>query len=130
MFENAHLAHSHADTEDGVGSQLVLVVGAVQAQLKETKLVSLSRPIWGKIYHELVDLLLLDGVHALGDDLRGDHVVDVVHSLRHDQECDGIAMGELLQEPSGLPCHAKCRPCPSAQEPRKCRSRLQMELQP
>ena len=43
--ENAHLAHSHADTEDGVGSQLVLVVGAVQAQLKETKLVSLSRPI-------------------------------------------------------------------------------------
>ena len=45
MFENAHLAHSHADTEDGVGSQLVLVVGAVQAQLKETKLVSLSRPI-------------------------------------------------------------------------------------
>ena len=43
--ENAHLAHSHADTEDGVGSQLVLVVGAVQAQLKETKLISLSRPI-------------------------------------------------------------------------------------
>ena len=42
MFENAHLAHSHADTEDGVGSQLVLVVGAVQAQLKETKLVSLT----------------------------------------------------------------------------------------
>ena len=40
--ENAHLAHSHADTEDGVGSQLVLVVGAVQAQLKETKLVSLT----------------------------------------------------------------------------------------
>ena len=43
--ENTHLAHSHADTEDGVGSQLVLVVGAVQAQLKETKLVSLRRPI-------------------------------------------------------------------------------------
>ena len=43
----------------------------------------------------MVDLLLLDGVHALGDDLRGDHVVDVVHSLRgrHDQECDGITMG-------------------------------------
>ena len=40
--ENVHLAHSHADTEDGVGSQLVLVVGAVQAQLKETKLVSLT----------------------------------------------------------------------------------------
>merc|ERR1719293_399134 len=63
------LAHSHADTEDGVGSQLVLVVSAVQAQ------------------HELVDLLLLDGVHALGDDLRGDHVVDVVHSL-----LDSLAM--------------------------------------
>ena len=40
--ENVHLAHSHADTKDGVGSQLVLVVGAVQAQLKETKLVSLT----------------------------------------------------------------------------------------
>merc|ERR1719411_833419 len=69
LMSCSSLAHSHADTEDGVGSQLVLVVSAVQAQ------------------HELVDLLLLDGVHALGDDLRGDHVVDVVHSL-----LDSLAM--------------------------------------
>ena len=37
MF-SVHLAHGHADAKDGIGTQLVLVVGAIQGQLKKAKL--------------------------------------------------------------------------------------------
>jgi hypothetical protein len=57
------LADGHGDAEDGVGAQLALVLRAVQLE------------------HDLVDLLLLDGVEAHAHQLRGDDVVHVVHRL-------------------------------------------------
>merc|ERR1719460_1982203 len=66
------LAHGHADAKDGIGAQLVLVVGAIQGQ------------------HQLVNLLLLNGVHALRHNLWGYQVVNVVHRL-----LDSLAMPSL-----------------------------------
>ena len=57
------LADGHRDAKDGIGTETVLIVGAVQLE------------------HDFVDLLLLDGVQALLDQLGGDGVVYVVHSL-------------------------------------------------
>ena len=89
MF-NVHLAHGHADAKDGISTQLVLVVGAIQGQLKKAKLQMVkngSRLSQGQFddtllaHHKLVNLLLLNRVHALRHNLWGYQVVHIVHSL-------------------------------------------------
>ena len=57
------LAHGHGHAEDGVGAEVVLVLGAVEVE------------------HDLVDLSLVDGVEVLADELGGDGLVDVLDGL-------------------------------------------------
>ena len=79
---SAGLADGHGDAEDGVGAQLALVLGAVQLE------------------HDLVDLLLLNGVQAVLHQLRGDDVVHVVHRLCHGStERDQLHTNEIKDVP-------------------------------
>ena len=57
------LAHGHRHPKNGIGTQAVLVVRPVQLE------------------HDLVNLDLLHGIKALLDQLRSNHVVDVVDRL-------------------------------------------------
>merc|ERR1719234_547524 len=75
----ASLAHGHADAKDGVGAQLVLVVGAIKGQ------------------HKLVNLLLLNWVHALRHNLWGYQVVHVVHRLLDSLAMPGLGLVPHLQ---------------------------------
>ena len=61
----AGLADGHGDAQDGVGAQVVLVVGAVQLQ------------------HHCVNVFLVDGVQVGFDQCGGNDVVDIVHGLDH-----------------------------------------------
>ena len=77
-MSSACLAHGHGDPQDSIGTQLVLVLSAIQSQ------------------HEAINLLLLHRVHALGHYLRGYQVVHIVHSLLHSLAVPGIYKKNLL----------------------------------
>ena len=92
VVKSVHLAHSHADAKDGIGAQLVLVVSAIQGQLREVTLITVDQEMISQgfsgfdakaaAYHKLVNLLLLNWVHALRHNLWGYQVVHVVHRLQ------------------------------------------------
>ena len=73
------LADGHGHAEDGVGAQLGLVLCPVQGQ------------------HQAIDLLLLNRVHALGDNLWSDQVVDIVDSLHDTLAVPGVGLVPQLQ---------------------------------
>merc|ERR1719507_577901 len=79
LVGSSSLADGHAHSEDGVGAQLGLVLGPVQSQ------------------HQPVNLLLLHGVHALGHNLGGDQVVDVVDRLHDALAVPGVGLVPQLQ---------------------------------
>merc|ERR1712106_1081023 len=73
------LAHGHGDPQDSIGTQLVLVLSAIQGQ------------------HEAINLLLLHRVHALGHYLRSYQVVHIVHSLLHSLAVPSISLVSQLK---------------------------------
>ena len=73
------LAHGHGHTQDGVGSQLGLVVCTVQRQ------------------HQAVNLLLFNRIHALGNNLGSNQVVDVVDGLHDALAVPGVGLVPQLQ---------------------------------
>merc|ERR1719394_884693 len=81
LVSSSSLAHSHTHSKDSISSKLCLVVSGIKGQ------------------HEAVNLLLLNRVHALCNNLRGDEVVDIVHCLHHTLSMPGIS---LVSEFEGL----------------------------
>ena len=73
------LADGHGHAEDGVGAQLGLVLCPVQGQ------------------HQAIDLLLLNWIHALGDNLWSDQVVDIVDSLHDTLAVPGVGLVPELE---------------------------------
>ena len=73
LLGGAGLGDRERDTEDGVGAEVGLVLGAVQREQK------------------VVNLLLLGDVKVLGDQRRRDDRVDVGHGLAHTCQSGGPA---------------------------------------
>merc|ERR1712032_813346 len=75
----ASLAHGHADAKDGIGAPIVLVVSAIKGQ------------------HKLINLLLLNRVHALRHNLWSYQVVHIVHRLLDSLAVPGLGLVPHLE---------------------------------